>query len=79
MSSWSNSDGTWGFSGLSETGVPLQLLWIKVRMWTISLLQIGAAPAWWEPAGEAVPMEGVGSGYLKVRQAGNNQEDVNIV
>lgn len=79
MSSWGNSDDTWGFSSLSETGVPWHLLWMKVRAGIVSPFQIGAVPAWWEPAGEAVPMEGVDSGYLKVRDAGNNQQHVNIV
>lgn len=50
-----------------------------MRTWPISPFQIGAVPAWWEPAGEAVPMEGVDRGYLKVRRAGNNQDNVNIV
>lgn len=78
---WSrgSGDGTWGFLCLNETGVTLHLLWIKVRTRTISPLQTGAVPAWWEPAGEAVPVAGVDRGYLKVRRAGNNQADANVV
>lgn len=40
---------------------------------------MGAVPAWWEPAGEAVPVEGDHSGYLQVSSAGNDQDSVDIV
>ena len=40
---------------------------------------VSAVPAWWEPAQEAVPIERVDGGYLKVTHAGSNQDDVNIV
>lgn len=40
---------------------------------------VSTVPAWWELAWEAVPIERVDGGYLKVTRAGSNQDDVNIV